>query len=382
VGRWLTGIQDADSWKPIEIAWRRLDEGRPGIYADVFFTQAVKFQYPLTVLTLAGGTSRAVLNVVTWLATLSTALLSAGILRAAIRAEQGAPTQGFKAEPALDLLFALAILCAYPLVKAYSLGQIQTVVTALFSALLLAWLTSRRVVAGVALGLMLLIKPTAAPLLLWGVVRRRWRFAGAASATVLAGFAASLPRIPLAEHLAYLDVLSYIGQRGELFYPNQSVNGLLHRWFADGGSLVWNPNAFAAPETGIAVFTTAIGMATLGVALWGVPVGARGSALDLSLMMLAATMAAPVAWEHHYGVLAPTVAASWPAIMVWRPFGRLTGVALAASALVAANYVQAVHRFDGTPLNPLQSYLLFAAVVLWLLMFRTLRMTGEAKART
>jgi alpha-1,2-mannosyltransferase len=381
LGRWLTGIQDADSWEPMEIAWRRAAQGANGLYGDVFFRGSVKFQYPLTALTLAGGVSRPVLNVLTWCATVATAFLSALVLRATIRAEPRARDAGLVDEVPLTMLFAMAVLVSYPVLKGYSLGQIQAVVTALFAALLLAWVNGRSVVAGVALGLMLLIKPAAAPLLLWGLVRRKWRFAAAAGVTLALGGIVSFVQFPVREHVAYIDVLSYIGQRGELFYPNQSLNGLLNRWVAGGGSLVWTAASYANANPLVATVTTGGFLVAVALALLAVPRPSHGSALDLSVMMLAATLSAPVAWEHHYGVLAPIVAAGWPAIVVRRPFGAVTGVVLAGSALIAANFVQAANRFDGTLLNPLQSYLFAAACTLWVMLLRATRLPAWGAAR-
>ncbi len=53
-----------------------------------------------------------------------------------------------------------------------------------------------------------------------------------------------------------------------------------------------------------------------------------------------------------------------------RPIGRWTVPALAISYVVAANYFQLTNRFADTWLNPLQSYLLGAALLLWGLMYR------------
>lgn len=353
----------------MELAWAAAARGS-GIYDQVFFGQVAKFQYPLTVLTLAGGVSRSVLNVLSWVATLATAVCAPLIFRASIRREPAARAAGFRADFATDLLLVVAVLAFYPVVKGYSLGQIQTVVTALFALLLLAWLHQRPVLSGLALGIMLLIKPSSAPLLLWGAARREWRFVATASATTAAGVLVALWRFPLREQLDYVRVLSFIGQRGELFYANQSFNGLLNRWVADGGSLVWHDTAFAEPNRLVALATTALFVAAIAAALLLVPRSSRGSAHDLGLMMLASTMAAPIAWEHHYGVLAPMLAAAWPWLAVRRPFGGFGAVAFGGATLLAANYVPAANWFDGAPLSPVQSYLLFAACVLWVLMLR------------
>jgi hypothetical protein len=372
VGRWLRGIQDSDSWKPIEIAFAASRRG--DIYQHVFFDQGVKFQYPLTTLTLFGGVSRAELNVLSWGATLLTAVVSALLLgRSAGPVTGTSDADTARAAWARTCLAALAGLTWYPLMKAYSLGQVQTCVTALCALVLLAWQRKRPGLAGAALGLALLVKPTTAPLVLWGIVRREWQFTIAALGTATAGLIVALLQYPLAEHVAYARVLSYIGARGELFYANQSLNGLLNRWVAHDSSLQWQPSAFAEPTRWIAFATTAGFVLLVAASLVLVRRAARGTVIDLAVVMLASTIGAPVAWEHHYGVLVPIVAAVSPAIVAAAPFGSATSPLLFASALVAANFFQVAHRFDRTWLNPLQSYLLFAALMLWLMILATSR---------
>jgi alpha-1,2-mannosyltransferase len=376
VARWLTATQDSDSWKPIEIAYAHGAVSPASVYDDVFFAGGTKFQYPLTALTLFGGVSRPLLNVLSWSAAAATACLCAVLLHgASVTAScKARASMCFESEPALYALSIVAALTFYPVLKAYSLGQIQTLVTAAFALFLLTLQRGRPAWAGCMLGLMLLIKPGCAPLLVWGAARRRWTLVLAAIATVLAGVVVSIPRYPLAAQVQYLRVLSFLSERGEVFAPNQSVNGLLNRWVNGGGSLEWHPDAFAPPNPVVAIGTTVTFVLMFGAALWLVPSRSRGTPLDASVTMLAATMGAPIAWEHHYGILAPALAATWPAIATVRPLGRYSGPVLFVTVLVLANYVQAANRFDGTWLNPLQSYVLAAALVLFALLVRTARL--------
>jgi alpha-1,2-mannosyltransferase len=370
VGRWLLGVQDSDSWKPIEIAYRTMTDG--SVYERVFFEQGVKLQYPLTAVTLFGGISRASLNVISWCAVAVTAVACALLVQAGSGAELSSAPERRLSRTASGCLGAIAALTFYPVVKAYSLGQVQTCVTALGAVMLLSWQRRRPAAAGLATGAMLLIKPTYAPLLFWGMVRREWRFVAAASAVVAVGVAVSLLEFPLTEQLAYLDVLAFIGRRGELFHANQSPNGLLNRLVSQESSLVWNSAAFADPHAAVSIATTMAAIALLGVSLL-FPRTSTARTIDASSIALACTMASPVAWEHHYGVLAPILAATAPVILATAPAGRFTAVVLFAAALVAANLLQFVNRFDGTALNPLQSYLLAAALVIWILLLLTAR---------
>jgi alpha-1,2-mannosyltransferase len=404
LGRWLTAIQDSDSWKPIEIATTRAASGPTGIYQDVFFTGGVKFQYPLTVITLFGSAGRPLLNVLTWIATALTAVASAVLLLTALAIpaptdakswfrNPSAPTRRSRRSRswlekessassvpsalasfetpstsrqscvAIGCLAAVGVLTFYPVLKAYSLGQVQSLVTALFAAALLAWQRKRHGLAGAAIGLALLIKPSYAPLLVWGCVRREWRFVTAAAAVALAGVVTSLWQFPLREQLDYLRVLAFIGQRGEIFHANQSLNGLVNRMVAGGGSLEWHPALFAPYDPLVATATTVTFMGLVLLALAGVGRNGRRTTLDLAIATLACTAAAPVAWEHHYGVLAPAVAATWPSVAAAQPIGRGSQPLLGVAMLVAANYFQFTNHFDGTPFSPLQSYLFLSALL-------------------
>jgi alpha-1,2-mannosyltransferase len=74
-------------------------------------------------------------------------------------------------------------------------------------------------------------------------------------------------------------------------------------------------------------------------------------------MALSLTMASPIAWEHHYGILLPIFAVlasriEEPASLAWLAFAYAS----------AATYFQAAQLLAQTPLNPLQSYLLFAGL--------------------
>lgn len=101
-----------------------------------------------------------------------------------------------------------AILISSPLMGTVALGQVYGVLVA---GLAFAWLADRRgypLVQGVVLGLVIAIKPTLAPLLLWPIAQRRWHALPAAVAGI-AG--ASLIGVAVAGPAAtwrWLDVLT------------------------------------------------------------------------------------------------------------------------------------------------------------------------------
>jgi hypothetical protein len=210
---------------------------------------------------------------------------------------------------------------------------------------------------------MCLVKPQYGVLVVWGAMRRQWRFVWAAAVTGGAGLAASVWLFGFANHLDYLRVLSFISRHGESFYANQSVNGLLNRLLGNGNSLSFEPNAFAPYHPVVYAVTTAGSLAFLGLGLFGPrrPEG-RGSALDFGTAALAATLASPVAWEHHYGILIPLYAVLFGDLC--RAPRRRWGLALLGiSYALTGNFFAVLNRTADTPFNFLQSYVLAGALL-------------------
>jgi len=267
------------------------------------------------------------------------------------------------------ILVAAFTLTFYPVVKAFTLGQIQVWINALFALALLAWILGWKASSGVAIGLICLIKPHYGLFLLWAAIRGEWRFVIGCVSVGCVGLAASLAAFGLADHLDYLSALLYMFQRGETFYPNQSVNGLLNRLMSIRqpelyGNLEFFIERYAPFNIWIYGLTVASSLAILAAAI--VPRQREGPhrVLDFCTMGLSTTVASPIAWEHHYGILLPiffVLLAS--TLQDWR---QLT--VLIASYVLASNFLPATQLLAGSIFNIVQSYLLAAVLaVLWLL---------------
>jgi hypothetical protein len=159
-------------------------------------------------------------------------------------------------------------------------------------------------------------------------------------------------------------------QRGETFYPNQSVNGLLNRLMSIRqpelyGNLEFFIDRYAPFNIWIYGLTVASSLAILAAAII-VPRQREGgdAAFDFCIMGLSTTVASPIAWEHHYGILLPIFFALLPSTL--RDGRQLT--LLIGSCVLASNFLPATQLLAGSVLNVLQSYLLAAVfAVLWLL---------------
>jgi len=209
---------------------------------------------------------------------------------------------------------------------------------------------------------------------LWALLRAQRRFVAAFAAVGLFGLTLSVARYGIAPHIEYLDVLRFLTQHGESFWPNQSVNGLLHRWLGNGHNLTfYTPGSefwlehFPPYHPAVYLCTVASSILLLLAALRAPRRREeRGGPLDLAFACIAATVAAPIAWTHHYGVLLPIFLIVYHAAHQ-RRLGNWFMAALAFCYLLAANLSSSTRQLAATAWNPLQSYVLFAALGLMVL---------------
>jgi alpha-1,2-mannosyltransferase len=205
---------------------------------------------------------------------------------------------------------------------------------------------------------------------LWALLRREWRFAAAVAATAIVGVLGSIMAYGFANHLDYLRVLSFLAERGETFYPNQSVNGLLNRVMVLIDPSAWNSLDFN--DHGFPPFSPLVYGGTLiaSIVLLSAALLRRGNsgdpdrAFDFCTMALSITMASPIAWEHHYGTIFPIFAVLLASVIG----NRLRLILLIVSYVLVSNYIPTTNLLAGTVLNVAQSYLLAGALILLMLL--------------
>lgn len=359
--------QADDSWRPMEAA-RAYAREQPGadIYQEIFFHRRLKFQYPPSSLLFIGGLSRHALNLVSWVCVWITVALTVALFRGAT--QTGAST--LQRAGTFDLLvgsLVVAVLCLsfYPLIRGYTLGQIQVWVDALFAAALWAWYRGRPTASGICLGIACLIKPPLFVLALWVLVRRQRAMLAGMLVTCCIGVSVSIAVYGFSSHVSYVRVLSFISQRGEAYYPNQSVNGLLNRWLDNGDNLKFQKFEFPPPNAIVSRATIIAAIVLLLMALI-IPAWRRRDdpRFDLPLMAATATIMSPIAWEHHYGVWPPILALLVPAVLDRAEARRWVAAALCVAFVLTAQYFSPIQRLADTAWNPLQSYVFFGALLL------------------
>ncbi len=378
----LRGRSGDDSWDPSAAALRHVRSGGAAtLYADIFFKRGIRYQYPPSALfALAAmewiaparvlvddvryaGPRPTINDMIGWFFLLLTAAATAALLEIGLRRRGIA--RGGAAMLALRLAAVAGLtLTFYPAVKAFTLGQIQTWVNGAFAAALLCWITGRKTGAGALVAFICLIKPHYGLLLVWAALRGEWRFVYACGAAIAAGLAVSVGVLGWENHLDYLRVLSFLSERGESYFPNQSVNGLLNRLMSIGdpqkfNNVFWREAHFP-PFTPLVYYgTLATSILILGAALLRRRrANDPGRALDFCTMVLSLTMASPIAWEHHYGVLLPIMAVLFSTALGDR--ARTAGLALCY--VLAANLFIAANALAPSVLNAAQSYLFAAAL--------------------
>jgi len=335
------------------------------IYRDLFFTQHQKFIYPPSSLFLlrvlgAGGrlhvssdTALMVLLVVSWI----------GVLALAVwlyRIESGSSSV---AESACVVLLGVLFL---PIAEALYRGQVQLLLTCLWGAAVLLWMRGRPGWSGFVIALTCAFKPQLGVFLLWGLLRRKWRFTTALAGAGFVIAAVSVLHYGLRNHLDYLQVLSYLARHGEALWANQSFNGLLNRLLRNGDAMSWNPTVYPPYVPVIFVLSTALSLLLLADALvapwfwkW------QGTAADFLLLGCSSVLISPIAWEHHYGYFFFLI------VFLLARAGTLTTMrwgVLAACLLIMANRLPPLdHRMSGG-ISLVSSYLLYAGLALLILL--------------
>jgi alpha-1,2-mannosyltransferase len=189
------------------------------------------------------------------------------------------------------------LLLSGPLLGTLALGQIYPVLTL---GLVAAWVADRRerfVLSGVSLGLVVALKPSLVPVLLWPLVRRRW---GAFGAALASGAAATLVGAVVVGPRATLNWLRLLSEQAPSpYWDNASLSGAAVRLFtanefaANIATLPWTiPLAYALGIGAIAI-TAARARQGSGVGLWG--------------LVAASLLASPIAWHNYLLLLGPAI---------------------------------------------------------------------------
>jgi alpha-1,2-mannosyltransferase len=375
IEHWLKGEAGGDSWDPISNALAYVAaHGGKGLYEATYYRDPHQFLYPPTSLVFADLTGR--LGLFDWHSSASMNHVSWWLVPVIMMAHASI-TVSFLARyvrklSAIDLALAVMLGIAtvslfFPIMSGFTSGQIQTWLTLLLSLALLFWTFGRKVAAGTAVGLVCVIKPQLGVLVLWALLRKEWGFAGALTATCALFFLASLAIYGLDVQEEYIQLLSFLSHRGESYFQNQTVNGLLNRMLFIGNNIQWDgTHTKITYNIWVQVFTVINSAALMAfVILYRRRVAA--GPLDLGLAFIGFTLASPVSYFHHFGFLATVFLLTLLELYARRAGGRPYAF-LAVTFALCANRWGITDALANTPFNLLQSHLMFGALLLMILL--------------
>lgn len=241
------------------------------------------------------------------------------------------------------------VLFSSPMLATLALGQMYPV---LALGLVAAWVADRRdrpLLSGAALGLVMALKPSLAPLILWPLIRRKWN---AAVATILSGAAATLAGVLAFGPGATLRYAEVVLEERQIdgFWDNASLASAAMRTFTD--------TRFAEPLATLPILVPvayALGIVLIVVTALKLQ---NGSEAGLWALVAASLLASPIAWNNYLLLLVPGVllllargriALAFLLLALqfipqqWPSLWSGSGTALATLALSLYMYVLATH---------------------------------------
>jgi alpha-1,2-mannosyltransferase len=391
--RFLLVRQGTDSWGLMSEAYLYAQNNplQP-IYSDLFFDKGIKFIYPPSSLLIIALLQKVrndagfwldVFRIISWVFVIIMAIFTLKIFEASLANNGGGNRIAFDTDSFVRTGLVLGLIFTfYPMIRGYSVGQIQVWINSLFAIIFWCWMKDKKGIAGALTGIICLLKPQYSIILGWGIFRQQWTFVLSFAATLLAGLLVSVSVFGVTDHLDYLRVLSFLSKHGDAYYPNQSINGLLNRLFQNGNILVWQGRAWPPFNPWVYGGTLISSIALISMALfWPMKKSEKGSILDFSIVALTCTMASPLAWVHHYGILLPIYAFLLPTLLRRKIFGRITIAYLAISYVLTSNNFAITRALADTPLNIAMSYLLVGGsmVLVCLYLLRNEKQVGSAE---
>lgn len=367
-----------DSWMPMGLAYDRVTGHSPGTLRELFFADHVKFQYPASslllysALDLVGITPTVkALNVIVWLSVLATPFVVFRLCVAYIDKNNGSLRMNSADKAVIAAAFAVATLFFYPIMISWRLGQVQALLNLAFAIACLCWVSDRKIVSGALIGLSCLIKPQFGLFLVWALLRRQNAFALGQAVTLGCGLMMSLLLYGWQNNIYYLDVLRYVSQRGEIFWDNSSINGLMNGIVHPNQVLTFEYGAFPPYHPAVYLMAVLSSAAIIAAALLiNRSSPSRASILDFMTAALSFTLASPIAWGHHYGIALPILAVVFIEIARQTEGSRRRNFVIGWGAcfLLFSNYWNVTELLAGTPAAILQNWRLAAVFgLLWML---------------
>ncbi|HET7481083.1 MAG TPA: glycosyltransferase family 87 protein, partial [Rubrobacteraceae bacterium] len=189
------------------------------------------------------------------------------------------------------------LLLSSPLLATLALGQMYSV---LALGLVVAWNADRRdrpMLSGVALGLVVALKPSLAPIVLWPLVRRRWRAFAATMAAGILGALVGAVVLGVDTTVQWFEIL--LRSPLSTYWDNASLPSSVARMFTE--------NEFARPLAVLPWLVPVAYIAGIGVIILTAVKVRHGSEAGLWALTAASLLASPIAWNNYLMLLAPGI---------------------------------------------------------------------------
>jgi alpha-1,2-mannosyltransferase len=189
------------------------------------------------------------------------------------------------------------LLLSSPLLDTLRLGQLYPVLTL---GLVAAWVADRRnkpLFSGCASGLIVALKPSLAPVLLWPLVRRRW---GMLAASFASGTAATLVGLIVVGPQATLDWLKLLNSvRPEGYWENASLPAAAARFFTE--------NRYHEPVAMLPWAVPAAYVLGIGIVVLTAVKARRDPEMGFWVLVAASLLVSPMAWYRYLVLLGPGI---------------------------------------------------------------------------
>src|SRR5918998_211690 len=199
--------------------------------------------------------------------------------------------------PGWTAIGVVMLLLSSPLLATLALGQVYPV---LALGLVASWVADRRgrqEVSGAALGLVVALKPSLLPVLLWPLVRRRWRTLQAA---LVSGAVATLVGVLVLGAGATLDYIRVLREQPlSTYWDNASLPSAAARLFTENP---YAQNVATLPWMVPVAYVLGIGAIVLTAARVR-----HGAEVGLWALVAASLLASPIAWHNYLVLLGPGI---------------------------------------------------------------------------
>jgi alpha-1,2-mannosyltransferase len=199
--------------------------------------------------------------------------------------------------PGWTVVGVVMLLLSSPLLATLALGQVYPV---LALGLVAAWVADRREgqeISGAALGVVVALKPSLLPVLLWPLVRRRWRTLVVA---LVSGTVATLLGIIVLGPGTTLDYIGVLREQSvSAYWDNASLPSAAARMFTENP---YAQNVATLPWMVPVAYALGIGAIVLTAAKVR-----HGQEVGLWALVAASLLASPIAWHNYLVLLGPGI---------------------------------------------------------------------------